>query len=47
MMKITDSADSRLPAYVKANLEYYLSHEAEDPARCGPVIDDICRRWNI
>ena len=47
MMKITDSTDSRLPGYVKANLEYYLSHEAENPERFGPAIDDLCRRWGI
>ena len=44
MMQITDS---RLPGYVRRNLEYFLEHEAENPDRFGPVIDAICLRWNI
>ena len=44
MMQITDS---RLPGYVRRNLEYYLDHLPENPDRFNPIIDDICKRWGI
>jgi len=44
MAKITDG---RLPEYVKRNLEYFLDHLSEDPERYNPLIDDLCRRWNV
>lgn len=36
-----------VPAYVKANLAYWLEVEAYDPDRAGPAISEISRRWDI
>jgi hypothetical protein len=44
---MTTITDARLPEYVRRNLEYFLDHEAEDPERFEPLVDDLCRRWGI
>ncbi len=44
---MTTITDARLPEYVRRNLEYFLDHEAEDPERYSPLVDDLCRRWGI
>jgi len=36
-----------VPQYVKDNLEFYLELEKTVPDRAGPVIADICRRWDL
>lgn len=36
-----------IPDYVLRNLDYWLTVEASDPDRAGPIIRDICLRWEI
>ncbi len=47
LLYMTKITDTRLPEYVKRNLEYFLDHLSEDPERYNPLIDDLCRRWGI
>jgi len=36
-----------IPEVVRKNLDYFLTHEPEDPERYGRAILDLSNRWGI
>ena len=38
---------TEIPDYVKRNLDYWLTVEATDPDRAGPIIAAMSKRWGF
>ena len=39
--------EREVPKYVKANLDYWLTVEATNPERAGPIIAAMSKRWGF
>lgn len=39
--------EREVPEYVKANLDYWLTVEATNPERAGPIIVAMSKRWGF